>query len=344
MQKSSRFRGAPGAGSQNIRTHRLKGLLSAVKRWIARLLYSSPPARAIEKSNRVSREAFVLYMMENCAKLGMTNTRFSDASGLSRDSVSCAIDELKMALAAAGDPRAMDLWSSQSSSYQIGGRHRRTVHVTSNVFSDWLEETSYRRLGGKGGTFSAGYAGCARKAVCAIHAVCGVPVALAVMGQGDWITDNIVPCTRELCGMMATRLSGSEALEGEYLTLLTESGGGYAAVPVPNCPGAYGSRDAGEIPERDLALMHNETAAHIPASTTKTMTMLCALSLCSDLQKSIRLVPSDIRNGSGSAYYPGDRLSMEDALRIMMTESSNTMAEAVSRVVGRKLRNRRAKK
>lgn len=344
MKKSNCFREAPGTESINIRTRRLKSLLSAVKRWIAKLLYSSLAARIIEKSNRASREAFVGYMMENCARLGMTNTRFSDASGLSRDSVSCARDEVKMALAAAGDPKAMDLWSSQSRSYQIGGRHRRTVNVTSNVFADWLEEPNYRRLGGKGGTFPAGYAGCARKAVCAIHDVCGVPVALAVMGQGDWLADNIVPCTRELCGMMATRLSGGEALEGEYLTRLTESGGGYAAVPVSNRPCAYGSRDAGEIPTRDLALKHNETRAHIPASTTKTMTMLCALSLCSDLQKIIRLVPSDIRKGSGSTFRPGDRLTMEDALRIMMTESSNTMAEAVSRIVGRKLRNRRAKK
>ena len=50
-------------------------------------------------------------------------------------------------------------------------------------------------------------------------------------------------------------------------------------------------------------------------------------------------VPAD-SSSSGSVYYKSDQLRLIDALRIMMSESSNTMANLVARVCGKMLLDR----
>ena len=301
------------------------------------------PASSLSRGESYSapeaRERFVAYMAEMCGKLGMNDTTFANASGLTADSTTTAADELKMALAVAGNPVACDIWSTQSRDFTIGGSHARTISVESNVFSDWLTETTYRKLGGKGGTLEAsGGGGKKRKAACVMHDISGIPVAISIIGPGDFIYSNIVNCTRELCGMMATKLAGGTPSEGTYLTQLISAGGGYAAVPVPVNARSYANTyDAEQILTRANALYNNEDVPNIPASTTKTMTMLCALSVMSDLQEVISLITSDIKGGSGSTFYSGDKLTLIDALRIMMMESSNTLAECIGRIVGDRL-------
>ena len=286
-----------------------------------------------------SRERFIEYMDEMCAKLGMDDTTFVNASGLTADSEATAADELKMALAVAGNPTACDIWSTQSRDFVIGGSHARTISVTSNVFADWLTETTYRKLGGKGGSLEASSGGGKkRKAACVMHNISGIPVALALMGQGDFAYSNMEDCTRELCGMMVTKLAGGTPTEGTYLPQLVSAGGGYAAVPVPISANSYANTyDSAQILTRDNAVYRNADAVNIPASTTKTMTMLCALSVMPDLHEVIKVITGDITGGSGSTFYNGDKLTLIDALRIMMMESSNTLAECIGRIVGDRL-------
>ena len=291
---------------------------------------------------------FVEYMAEMCEKLGMDDTTFVNPSGMTSESVSTAADELKMALAVAGNPIACDIWSTQSRDFKIGGSHARTISVTSNIFTDWLSETTYRKLGGKGGSLektATTALGVARKAACVMHNISGIPVALALIGKGDYTYSHMVDCTRELCGMMATKLAGGTPSEGTNLTKMITDGGGYAAVPVPvNAESYANTYDSAQILTRDNALYHNEDEENMPASTTKVMTMLCALSVMPDLQEVIRVTSSDIKGGSGSTYYSGDRLTLIDALRIMMMESSNTLAECIGRVVGDRLLTIEAKR
>ncbi len=281
-------------------------------------------------------------MAKMCGIYGMADTKFVSPSGLSSGgaaNATSARDELKMAIAAASSPKALDIWSTQSRSFAIGGRHARTVDVTSNVFADWTDETLYPRLGGKGGTFPAKYSGgISKKAICAVHDVGGVPIALAILGKGEFAEANMPAITRELCGMMAEKLAGGTPAEGEYITRFLADGGGYAAVPVPALPGGYvNSRTAADIAAGENVLKNNEDSAQVLASTTKLMTLLCALNIVGDLQEVIRVEEEDIKGGSGSDFLPGDRLTFEDALRIMMTESSNTLAETAARCAGGKL-------
>lgn len=294
-----------------------------------------------------ARAAFMSYMNNYANKIGMRASSFVSPSGLTAQNHSTPSDELKMALVVAGSEKALDIWSSQSATYSIGGNNARDLEVTSNVFADWLTETTYPRLGGKGGTLAADSGGGQRrKAIVAIHRINNTPVALAIMGAGNFAVDNMVEITRELCANMAAKMNGETPAEGYYLSALTSAGGGYAAVPVPINAGsyinAYPAADLSNQP--DVLKNANAMADQIPASTTKTLTMLCALAICSDWQEVITLKASDIESGSGSAFYAGDKMTVEEMLRIMMSESSNTLARACARICGAKLLQTNAKK
>ena len=141
-------------------------------------------------------------------------------------------------------------------------------------------------------------------------------------------------------GYISTEYIDSGYSVGNLGKLLSE-GGGFCAVPVPTCAGAYlNSNSTNDLLARKFAVYGGETSSQFPASTSKTMTMLCTLNIVSNLQEIITLTSSDVSfSGSGSTYFAGDKLTIEDALRIMMMESSNKLAEALSRFVGNKLLN-----
>lgn len=74
-----------------------------------------------------------------------------------------------------------------------------------------------------------------------------------------------------------------------------------------------------------------------PASLTKVMTAIIMLDYVSDLNKKIMIIDSDITGGSGPIFEHGDIITLRDALYCMMLPSSNTAANAVARIVGRKI-------
>lgn len=77
----------------------------------------------------------------------------------------------------------------------------------------------------------------------------------------------------------------------------------------------------------------NQDRRFIPASTTKLLTALCVYNICS-LEGSVTIKQSDIISGSGSRYYPNETFSIRDAVKIMLMESSNTLANALARTCG----------
>ena len=94
---------------------------------------------------------------------------------------------------------------------------------------------------------------------------------------------------------------------------------------------------------REDTVSHNADVVRMPASTSKVWTAYCALEIASDLEQIVEVRASDISSysgSSGSVYYKSDQLRLIDALRIMMSESSNTMANLVARVCGKMLLDR----
>ena len=75
----------------------------------------------------------------------------------------------------------------------------------------------------------------------------------------------------------------------------------------------------------------NADKPHVPASTSKMMTALCALDAAGNSRTPVVVRQSDITRGSGIKCYEGDEFSFEDALTAMILPSSNTLAETMSR-------------
>lgn len=80
-------------------------------------------------------------------------------------------------------------------------------------------------------------------------------------------------------------------------------------------------------------LCHNESNHFIPASTTKILTSLCVYNIC-DLDDIITIKQSDVVSGSGSKYLPNESFTVKEALKIMLMESSNTLANSLANKCG----------
>lgn len=66
------------------------------------------------------------------------------------------------------------------------------------------------------------------------------------------------------------------------------------------------------------------------------MTAKVALDYLS-MSEIITIKSSDIQSGSGDTFYSGDVLYVEDAILAMLLSSSNTLATALARIVGKKI-------
>ena len=84
---------------------------------------------------------------------------------------------------------------------------------------------------------------------------------------------------------------------------------------------------------------YNADKRFLPASTTKLLTALCAYRICG-LDGTIVIKQIDIANGSGSVYHVGETFLLSDAVKVMLMESSNTLANAIARTCGFMINNR----
>lgn len=282
--------------------------------------------------------AFLAYMDKKASALGMSGTHYASPSGQTQSSYSTPQDALKLGVATCANPNALEIWATPSQSFTIRGDHARTASIT-NAFLNGLATdlgAYYKVLGGKGGSliYGSGY----HRAQIILAEVEGRPVILSLMGLGQTSYNNIYKSAKELADMVKASINGQTPTEGTNLAALASNSGGYAACIVPDVPGGYVNLvSPAELLTRTNAQNNHPTVSRYPASTSKVMTMLCALEWWGNLKDPLVIKSSDIESGSGSTYYAGDVLVMEDALKIMMMESSNTLANAIGRAVGYKI-------
>lgn len=282
--------------------------------------------------------AFLQYMAQKCALYGMSGTHYDNPSGLTYDSYSTPQDALKLGIMVAASNKGLDIWATPDRDFAVAGDHARTLTVANNVISTYgttLNAAGYKFLGGKGGSLmSQGYE---RASILHVD-ISGVLCALALMASGQTSYNNIAKSAKELCDMVKASLSGQTPTAGTNLNALVSGGGGYAACVIPSVPGAYANFETpADLLAREHSVSASPTASRRPASTTKTMTMLCALDYVENPYDLVTVKSVDILTGSGSTFYDGDVLTMHDALRIMMMESSNTLANTIARETGRKI-------
>ena len=282
--------------------------------------------------------AFLAYMAKKCTAFGMSGTSYENPSGLTSVSRSTPQDELKLGLVVTAFPKALDIWSAKDQDFAVKGANARTMSITSlgnSGIGAYLSNAGYRRLGGKGGSLTReGY----HKASVQLVEIGGTPVILSLMCTGQTAYDNLDASTKELCDVVSATLQGQTPTVGTNLAQLVSSGGGYAACVVPDVPGGYANLvTPAQLLDRPYSVSDAPTVSRIPASTTKIMTTLCVLDFLQSPFETVQVKTVDISTGSGSTYYDGDVLNLLDALKILMMESSNTLANAVSRYTGQKI-------
>ena len=283
------------------------------------------------------KTAFLTYMNKKATALGMSGTSYASPSGQTQSSYSTPQDALKLGVAFCANPKALEIWSTPSQSFAIRGDHARTASITNNVISGVATDLGayYKFLGGKGGSLI--YSNYHRAQILLVE-VEGRPTLLSLMALGSTYYNNIFKSAKELADMVKAAILGQTPSEGTNLSAMASHDGGYAACIVPDVTGAYVNLESpSELLTLEYAQNNHPTVSRYPASTSKVMTTLLALEWWKDLKDPLVVKSSDIESGSGSTYYAGDIIVMEDALKIMMMESSNTLANAIARAVGFKI-------
>ena len=293
------------------------------------------PAPLADYSDADKTAAFLAYMAEKCSNYGMSGTLYANPSGLTMDSYSTPQDALKLGTVVASNPRAFDIWSTTSRSFKVKGAHARTISVTNNVLAGvgaTLTAAGYNFLGGKGGSLNGnGY----RRAAIYLVDIEDLPVAISALVTGQTAYSAMDTIVKEICDVMKASISGGSSPVTTNLAAAVAAGGGYAACVVPPNAGAYQNLETpAELLAREYSQNASPTVSLQPASTTKTMTMLAALDFVEHLHMPVIVKTADISSGSGSTFYDGDELTFYDAVRIMMAESSNTLANTIARTVG----------
>ena len=265
--------------------------------------------------------AFMTRLRQKTADLGMDDSYFANASGLTKESRVTAADLLTLGLAAAGNPTLSRLWAATQRTVSLGGPHARQeklVHgyTTMAAYAEFVKR--YPFLGGKGGSLN--YSDLAIRTHVLLTEVSGRRLVIAISGMA--YTDDPFEFDLEICDLAAAKLAGAADPATPKLDALEQKLGGYAFATL------------------DGRLRHESREArrlHVPASTTKIITALCCLDVVKDVSAKLTVMASDIVGGSGYTCYEGDEITFEDAIYSMMLPSSNTMAESVATATGRLL-------
>lgn len=251
---------------------------------------------------------FVHRMNHTARDLGMIHTKFRNPSGATWKSRISPKDLIVLGSCAIEYEAILDLWSLARCEVQVSGPHPRVLPIVNTVLESGKPVMGDYLIGGKSGSWGEDHK---------------AHLFLCHTSQGDLLASVLAHDRSSFLHIYDIGFELCRIVEGEsqtpYLSNLVKHGGGYAGLLTHT--GNY-------------VCQENVDHVYLPASTTKVMTALIALKANPSQAGTITIRPLDIMSGSGSAFFPGDMLSFQDALRVMMMESSNTMANAIARTVG----------
>ena len=321
----------------------MKGLININN---SNITYNLKNKSKIEHPVELCMQTFLETMAEKSSELKMRDSYFASPHGMVKTSYSTPQDLLKLAVACSAYPEANRIWGRNSITVDIVGDNARTVTVNHNIISskEIISDISpYQLLGGKSGSLIWGrddtdY----HRAQMWVLDIENRPTVVVIMTNGRKAYKNIYESLKELADMIKASINGESVNEGIKLQELIDAGGGYASCLLPQNPGLYSCNyTPSMLMEKEYSVSNAPTISRMPASTSKVVTLICALDNIIDLNEIITIKSDDITSGSGSTYYDGDKMTIREALTIMMLESSNTLANSVARFVGNKILNSR---
>lgn len=262
--------------------------------------------------------AFLEVMNAKAVSIGMTNSNFIRAAGDGANQTT-PNDMVLLTLIASSYKELAEIWSKNS--YACTPRNSGASKVSFNTtVKDTTLESSYPILGGKTGHWGSSYA------LACICDVDGKQVAGYIHGTDDNQTTDRFGAMKQLMDIANTILSGGTN------TNTVDKADEAIAVLVPT----YFTANYEQQP-MNVIYAQNENNVIVPASTTKMLTALTMLDWIPDINDTFTFVQSDMIGGSGAVFSVGDVVSFKDALYALMLPSSNQSAQAMARVVGRKI-------
>lgn len=295
------------------------------------------------------RTRFISEMNRKAGLLGMTGTTFYDPAGnqpvtvyrpnyqtdgypqafySSEANVMTAIDALRMMVYASGFKGINDAWNIRQFTLTYrNGTAIKTATVKSSVYNNSTLQTSldalmasYDILGGKTGSmmFEPLWANTLinivrSKATGKVYAVVDFSTTTArTVSDNKWIDTKKILDNVDAGGAAPSF-----------------SQGGACVIELPTINPALLNRAS-----ISTLFEYNKTGTLYPASITKIMTGILLCENVPNLEQTVTVHESDRQPPTGTNFEAGDVLRLRELLECLMTESSNTSAQVIARVVG----------
>ena len=298
--------------------------------------------------DRECLQRFVHEMNRKAALLGMSSTTFYDPVGIQpveaipginlsgypdvfsieEHNTMTAMDALRMLIYASGVQHINDAWNIPSFTLKfMRGTAEITTTIKSSVYNSSTYQSSidallasYDILGGKTGTwgFSPYYAYhlvfiARSKSTGKVYAVVDMSTSTANSASNN----RFIDAKKALDYVDANGANPSFSQGGCVVAELSSY-----------TPSLFNRADI------ELAYEYGKTTSLHPASTTKIMTAILLCDNVLDLNQKVTVHEADRFPPSGYNFLDGDVLTLRDLLNCMVTESSNTSAMVIARIVG----------
>ena len=286
---------------------------------------SIPPELPGCEKQQADFDRFVKYMNAKAAAIGMSGSLFRDAAGIHNRST--ARDLLRLAVAAKQYPLLDHIWSQNTFTSAVMGPNARTRDSISKSRHPDLDNY-YRVLGKKGGSLISSAKKLFVYNLVSFLEIPGSDDVLAVVamyapGSND-SPENRFLATRQIADIAMKRYGDPDA-DVSHMPVCCENG---IAAVLP----------AGGKTYDDLRILYEKEADEPgrPMSVSKVLTAMCVLDHVEDLKQTItyHLWDTNIAGFYVKDFFPDDEITYEDALYVMMLESSNVTAQALARSVG----------
>jgi len=303
------------------------------------------------QSSHTDREClarFIQEMNKKAALLGMTNTTFYDPVGLQPISllnianlstnypevfsindanVMTAMDALRMTIYASGIQHINDAWNIRQFTLNWrNGTTAKTATITSAVYTNSTYQSSidallasYDILGGKTGTWGYSPYYAYNLVFVARSKTTGKVYAVADMSTANNTSSN----NRYIDAKKALDYVDASGSTPSF------SKGGCCVCELPSCTPSLLNRA-----DITLGFSYGPNVGVHPASASKVMTAILLCDNVLDLSQQVTVHEADRLSPSGYNFVAGDVLTLRDLLQCMVTESSNTAAMVIARVVG----------
>ena len=294
--------------------------------------------------DRACLNRFVQEMNTKAALLGMTNTTFYDPVGYqplanppsgypqaytsANANAMTAMDALRMIVYASGIQHLNDAWNIQSFTLNYrNGTTAKTATITSSVFTSSTYQSSidallasYDILGGKTGTWGFSPYNAYNLVIIARSKTTGKVYAVADLSTStaNSASDNRFKDVKKALDKVDA--SGADPSFNK---------GGCCVCELPGITPSLVNR-------ADLGVLYSygPTTSKHPASVTKVMTATLLCDNVLDLNQQVTVHEGDRLPDSPHDLVAGDVLTLRDLLNTAMTESNNTSAMTIARVVG----------